>query len=182
MKNSFYLLICLAVLAISCSSESTSSDASIKKKGEEGPLVERYMKEMIANPQTQNEIDQNIIINKLIDNQWDFKRTASGIYYSIDPEGTGDYPKLNSRVKCHYKGTLMDGREFDSSYKRGKPLEFGLGQVIAGWQETIPMLKKGGKGTFLIPSGLAYRGDGYPGTIIGANAVLLFEIELVDFK
>ena len=75
----------------------------------------------------------------------------------------------------------MDGTQFDSSYDRGAPLEFKLGQVIKGWQEAIKLLKKGGKGTFLIPSHLAY-GERGAGSAIPPNAVLVFDIELVDFE
>jgi len=99
MKNSIYLFIGLLLFAISCSSDTTEGEAGIKKKVEESPLVERYMSEMVANPKTQNDIDRNLIINKLIDNGWDFQKTASGIYYSIDPVGVGEHPKYSSKVR-----------------------------------------------------------------------------------
>jgi len=75
----------------------------------------------------------------------------------------------------------LNGQKFDSSYDRGQPLEFGLNQVIPGWQQAIPLLQKGGKGTFYIPSGLAYGTRGAGGAI-PPNAVLIFEVELIDFK
>ena len=181
MKNTFSLLICFAILFSACSSDTSDGSTEIKKKVDETPLVQRYMTEMIANPKNQDDLDRNIIVNKLIDNLWEFKKTDSGIYYKIDPPGTGGHPNLNSNIKCHYKGTLLDGREFDSSFKRNKPLEFTLGQVIAGWQEAIPLLEKGGKGTFIVPSRLAYGQSFPPGTIITANSILMFEIELLDF-
>lgn len=108
-------------------------------------------------------------------------KTASGIYYTIEKEGMGEHPLPTGKVTTHYKGTLIDGTKFDSSYDRGQPLEFGLNQVIRGWQQAIPLLKKGGKGTFYIPSGLAYGPQG-AGGVIPPNAVLIFEIELIDFK
>jgi len=182
MKSTLSLVICFAILCSTCSSETANADTQIKKKVEETPLVQRYMMEMIANPKNQNDIDRNLIINKLIDNLWDFEKTASGIYYQIDPPGTGGHPNLNSKIKCHYKGTLLDGREFDSSYKRKRPLEFTLGQVIAGWQESIPLLEKGGKGTFIVPSRLAYGHNAPPRSIITPNSVLIFEVELLDFE
>ncbi|MEM1318684.1 MAG: FKBP-type peptidyl-prolyl cis-trans isomerase [Bacteroidota bacterium] len=146
------------------------------------PKLEKRLKEgLIENPTTQTEIDKNAIINYAIANEMDVQATESGIHYVITAEGTGDaHPTTSSRVKAHYTGKLLDGTKFDSSLDRGTPLEFGLGQVIKGWQEAIPLLKKGGKGTFLIPSELAYGKRG-AGKVIPPNSVLLFEIELLDF-
>jgi FKBP-type peptidyl-prolyl cis-trans isomerase len=83
-------------------------------------------------------------------------------------------------VKVHYRGTLIDGTEFDSSFKRGQPAEFGVGQVIRGWTEALQLMKKGAKYELTIPSELAY-GPRDSGTI-PANSVLKFEVELLDFK
>lgn len=179
MKNSLYLILGVVLLAAACTTDTAKN--KMIAKGEEGPLVERYMKEMIANPTAQDHIDRNLIVNLLIDSLWDFQRTASGIYYQIDPPGKGAHPDLNSEIRCHYRGTLLNGKEFDSSYKRRKPLEFTLGKVIAGWQEVIPMLKQGGKGTFIVPSKLAYGAMSHPGGVIKPNSVLIFEIELLSF-
>ena len=146
-----------------------------------GSSAQNLENDMIENPETQAEKDQNKIVKYAMENDMDVKRTESGIYYTIEKEGEGEHPTTSSKVTAHYKGYLLDGQVFDSSYKRGQPLEFGLGQVIPGWQEAIPMLKKGGKGTFIIPSGLAYGQRG-AGNAIPPNAVLVFEIELVDFQ
>jgi len=181
MKTSFYFLFTVLLFCGACTSDSTSAETNIKKKGDEDPLVQRYLKDMIANPTTQDEKDRNLIVNFLIDSLWDCKKTASGIYYQIEDYGTGEHPNLNSNMKCHYRGTLLNGQEFDSSYKRNSPLEFTLKQMIAAWQEAIPMLKKGGKGTFLVPSRLAY-GNRPMGPIIKPNSVLIFEVEVIDFE
>ena len=108
------------------------------------------------------------------------KNTNSGIYYFMEKEGTGEHPTASSRVKAHYHGELLNGTKFDSSYDRNQPLDFNLGQVVRGWGISIPLLKKGGKGKFIIPSDLAYgpRAQGK----IPANSVLVFDIELVDFQ
>jgi len=108
------------------------------------------------------------------------QRTESGIYYVMEKEGEGAHPTASSKVKAHYNGELLDGTKFDSSYDRNQPLEFNLGQVVRGWGISIPLLKKGGKGKFLIPSDLAYgpRATGK----IPANSVLMFDIELIDFQ
>lgn len=106
--------------------------------------------------------------------------TASGLQYKVINAGSGASPKATSTVKVHYRGTLIDGTEFDSSYKRGQPAEFGVSQVIRGWTEALQLMKKGAKYQLTIPSELAY-GARNSGTI-PANSVLNFEVELLDFK
>ncbi len=106
--------------------------------------------------------------------------TASGLQYKVISAGSGASPKATSTVKVHYRGTLIDGTEFDSSYKRGQPAEFGVSQVIRGWTEALQLMKKGAKYQLTIPSELAY-GARNSGTI-PANSVLNFEVELLDFK
>jgi FKBP-type peptidyl-prolyl cis-trans isomerase len=146
------------------------------------PKFVKTMKELkVENPEKQVDIDQNIILDYLIANEIEAQKTESGIWYVITAAGEGDKPNEKSKVKAHYTGTLMDSTKFDSSYDRGQPLDFALGQVIKGWQEAIKMLGKGGKGTFYIPSELAY-GERGAGASIPANAVLKFDIELVDFE
>jgi len=110
------------------------------------------------------------------------KRTDSGIYYTIEKEGAGVSPTVSNKVKVHYHGYLLDGTVFDSSVERGKPIEFGLGQVVKGWQEAIPLLKPGGSGTFYIPSGLCYGPNPRPGGKIKPNDILIFEVELFEVK
>ena len=108
-------------------------------------------------------------------------RTDSGLYFKINREGTGDHPKKGKNVSVHYRGMLLDGTVFDSSYQRNEPIIFplGLGQVIKGWDEGIALLKKGSVAKFLIPSELAYGSSG-AGGLIPPNASLIFEVELVD--
>lgn len=106
------------------------------------------------------------------------KTTKSGLQYKVVAEGKGDSPKDDSRVKVHYRGTLIDGTEFDSSYKRNEPAVFPVGGVIAGWTEALKMMKPGGKWELTIPSDLAYGSRGRPG--IPANSVLNFTVELVE--
>ncbi len=183
MKNTFNLFIFFVLFITACTSEQAKHvEDPVKQKGMEGPFVERYLKDMIANPTTRDEIERNIIVNYLIDNQLDYAKTDSGIYYKIDSPGAGGSPSLNSKITAHYRGFLLDGREFDSSYSRDTPLMFKLTQMIAGWQEVIPLLQKGGKGTFIIPSKLAYGMMPPRKTIIGKNEVLRFEIEVLTFR
>lgn len=142
---------------------------------------DKLKSQMVDSPTAQADIDKNLILQYAIDNNLDVKATPSGIYYTIETPGEGEAsPDNGSLVTAHYHGMLLDGKVFDSSIDRGEPLKFQLGGVIPGWQEAIPMLKKGGKGKFLIPSTLAYGPRG-AGGVIPPNAVLVFDIELVDF-
>lgn len=106
--------------------------------------------------------------------------TASGLQYKVITKGTGPMPKSDDTVKTHYRGTLIDGTEFDSSYKRGEPATFGVTQVIKGWTEALLMMPVGSKWQLFIPSDLAYGPGGRPG--IPPNAALLFDIELIAIE
>ena len=106
---------------------------------------------------------------------------ASGLQYEVVEMGEGEKPNLDSTVVVHYRGTLIDGTEFDSSYARGEPIEFKLNQVIQGWQEVLQLMPIGSKWKATIPSDLAY-GERGAGSTIGPNSTLLFDIELLDIK
>jgi len=110
------------------------------------------------------------------------EKTASGLYYQITKEGNGATPEKGAKVSVHYKGTLVDGTVFDSSYQRDQPIEFavGIGQVIPGWDEGIMLLSKGAGARLVIPSNLAYGSQG-AGGVIPPDATLIFDVELVDF-
>ncbi|HKH45943.1 MAG TPA: FKBP-type peptidyl-prolyl cis-trans isomerase [Thermoanaerobaculia bacterium] len=104
--------------------------------------------------------------------------TASGLQYQILKEGTGPNPKPTDQVTVHYKGTLLDGTVFDSSYDRNEPATFTVGQVIPGWVEALQLMKIGSKAKLFIPPALAY-GESGAGQGIGPNALLIFEVELL---
>jgi len=108
----------------------------------------------------------------------DVKTLESGLQYKVIEAGKGNKPKENDTVKVHYKGTLIDGTEFDSSYKRNKPAEFPVKAVIPGWTEALQLMKTGAKWKLFIPSELAYGERGRPS--IPPNSVLIFEVELLD--
>ena len=105
----------------------------------------------------------------------------SGLQYEVITEGTGPTPKATDMVTTHYRGTLIDGTEFDSSYKRGEPVTFSVGGVIKGWTEALQLMKVGSKWKLYIPSDLAY-GAQQRGQHITPNSTLLFEIELLAIK
>lgn len=104
--------------------------------------------------------------------------TASGLQYIVLTEGTGARPTAADTVRCHYEGSLINGKVFDSSYRRGEPAEFGLRQVIAGWTEGVQLMKEGAKYRFFIPYNLAY-GERGAGQDIPPYAALIFDVELI---
>lgn len=105
----------------------------------------------------------------------------SGLQYKIIKEGTGKTPKSTDTVVVNYRGTLINGREFDSSYKRGEPATFPVNAVIPGWTEALQLMKEGSVWQLFIPSKLAY-GERGAGNVIGPNEVLIFEVELISVK
>ncbi len=106
------------------------------------------------------------------------KTTASGLQYEVLEEGSGAMPAATDQVQVHYTGRLIDGTVFDSSVERGEPATFGVTQVIPGWVEALQMMKEGARWRLFIPSNLAYGPNG-AGGIIGPNATLIFDVELL---
>lgn len=105
--------------------------------------------------------------------------TESGLQYEVLEQGDGPSPSAEQTVQIHYRGTLIDGTEFDSSYERGEPAEFPVGQVIPGFSEALQLMNVGGKYRVVIPGNLAYGPQGTGGAI-GPNATLIFEVEMLD--
>jgi len=107
---------------------------------------------------------------------------SSGLQYKVLTDGKGKKPAATDTVEVHYRGTLINGEEFDSSYSRGVPATFPVNGVIKGWQEILTMMNQGSKWQVFIPSSLAYGERGAPGGKIGPNATLVFDIELIAIK
>lgn len=142
-------------------------------------IQEEVMKKQIAiSEENQKKADEFLKKNE---KKAGVKKTASGLQYRVIKEGTGIMPNANSKVKVHYKGTLTDGTEFDSSYKRNEPVEFDLKQpMIPGWIEGVQLMKVGSKYELVIPPSLGYGDRGQQK--IPGNSVLIFEVELLDVK
>lgn len=138
----------------------------------------QMQKQQAAGEKNQKAGDDFLAANKKKDG---VKETASGLQYKVITQGKGDNAKATDTVVVHYKGTLINGTEFDSSYKRNEPATFKVNQVIPGWQEAVQLMNPGSKYQLFIPSKLAYGPRGAGGSI-GPNETLIFDVELVEIK
>jgi FKBP-type peptidyl-prolyl cis-trans isomerase len=148
--------------------------AKSRKKATNIKLSSEDIKKSYANKKEANEFLAKNRLKKGV------VTTSSGLQYKILRSGSGAKPNANDRVECHYKGTLLDGTKFDSSYDRKRSSTFGLNRVIKGWQEGIPLMKVGAKFKFWIPGKLAYGNHPRKGGPIGPMSLLIFEVELVS--
>lgn len=171
----------LLLLLFSCGNPTPSpkDTVEVKKSENEDDLLFSMAGELIAHPRTQAEKDKNTIINYMMDEGIELKATASGLYYQMIEEGTGKNADWGDWVKVNYKGYTLDGKVFDSSYKKGKPIEFYVGNMIPGWNEGLQLMKPGGKAFFVVPSTLAYGEKGFP-KVIPPHTTLAFEVELLE--
>ena len=167
------------VLAASIQDALEGKEPKLKPEEAQKAMMDMRMKMMEDRKQ---QAEQNVEKGKkyLEDNKAKegVKVTESGLQYKVLKEGEGAQPKETDTVKVHYKGTLIDGTEFDSSYSRNEPAEFPVNRVIKGWIEGLQLMKVGSKYQFFIPSDLAYGPQGRPS--IPPNSVLVFEVELLD--
>ena len=139
---------------------------------------------MMADPEKKAEAEANLgTATEFLEKnktERDVKVTDSGLQYLVIKEGSGKLPGPTDTVEVHYKGTLLDGSEYDSSYKSGKPAQFPVNQVIKGWTEALQKMKVGAKWKLFVPPALAYGKMGRPS--IPANSLLVFEVELLNIK
>ena len=147
---------------------------------QEGVQKKQMEKSKVAGDANKKEGDAFLAANKAKDG---VKTTASGLQYKVIKEGTGASPKATDTVSVNYRGTLVSGKEFDSSLKGngGKPVSFPVNRVIPGWTEAFQLMKVGSKYQLFIPPNLAY-GDRGAGADIGPNATLVFDVELVGIE
>lgn len=148
--------------------------ATFQKEMTEKATAERKA----AGEKARKEGDDFLAANKAKDG---VKALPSGLQYKVLSEGNGAQPKPTDQVTVNYRGTLVDGTEFDSSYKRGEPVTIGVSEVIKGWSEALPLMKTGAKWQLFVPATLAY-GEHGAGREIPPHAALIFEVELVGVK
>lgn len=151
-------------------------------------LMQNYQQEIAANRQARQEEEAagnieegNEFLEENAQNE-DVQVTESGLQYKVIEEGSGEQPTAEDEVEVHYRGTLISGEEFDSSYERGEPASFPLGQVIPGWTEGVQLMREGATYEFFVPSELGYGNNPPPGSPIEPGSVLIFEVELLDVK
>ena len=150
---------------------------------DETALIMRLSGGLTADPENRRQQDQNTIINYAIDSLLDIRSTRSGLYYQILRPGDGKPLEWGDRIRAHYRGYFLGGQIFDSSYRRGEPMTFYIGNMIGGWNEGLQLINTGGMIRLLIPSHLAYgekglvtsRGD----TLVPPDKILAFEIEVL---
>lgn len=155
----------------------TSEQSAPPSEADLGSLYQYYH----ANPTTLEQKDENTLIEYAADKGLSPERTASGVFVILQKEGSGPRLKHGDPISTDYRGTFLDGKEFDSSYKRNSPLEFKIGQMIAGWNEALLSRRKGDEFMLLIPSHMAYGKRGFPGAV-PPDANLIFEIKILDDK
>lgn len=150
----------------------------IQQIAQQGEEIIRTKQQEMAQKAAQANIDAGVAYLEENAKKEGVTTTDSGLQYEIMEEGEGASPAAEDIVKVHYRGTLLDGTEFDSSYKRGEPAQFPLNQVIPGWTEGVQLMKEGAKYRFHIPSDLAY-GERATGSIT-PNSTLIFDVELLE--
>lgn len=160
--------------------ETPTSEVSVT----EDDLITRLSVDLIAEPKTQLEREKNIIINYAIDNLMDVQATNTGLYYEILEAGEGEHIEWGDYIRAHYKGYFMDGKVFDSTYKRERPMKFYVGNMIDGWNEGLEKIAPKGKIRLLVPSALAYAEKGLAtakgDTLVPAHSTLIFDIEVLE--
>jgi FKBP-type peptidyl-prolyl cis-trans isomerase len=157
----------------------TEQAQAVLKEVQEEINKEQQAKTQAAAAKNKFEGDAFLVANKSKDG---VVTLPSGLQYKILTDGTGPKPTASDSVVCNYRGTLIDGTEFDSSYKRGQPATFPVSGVIKGWTEALQLMPVGSKWQLLIPSDLAYGAPGQPRAGIGPDSTLIFEVELVSIQ
>lgn len=181
MKYKNILFILLAFIIISCGNKSKQEESNTSptesKQVTEAELGDLY-KYYHANPKTLKEKDENTLIEYAADHNITATRTTSGIFIQTHKEGAGEKIKWGDKISVDYKGYTLDGKEFDSSYGRGEPITFRVGNMNPGWNEALPYLARGSKATFLIPSHMGYGSKGFPG-YIDPDTNIAFDVEVL---
>jgi FKBP-type peptidyl-prolyl cis-trans isomerase FkpA len=179
MKLPIIFAIILTVSICSCVNDGKSpaegSTANLNKTiNKESKLYANYT----DNPTTQDQMDENALIDYSIEKGLDVKRTASGIYYAVEEQGKGEIMVSGQPFQAHYSGYFLDGKVFDSSYERGQPLAATVGAMNAAWNEALVTFPVGSKLKLLLPSRLGYGARGFPG-YVPPNTPLVFDMHIM---
>lgn len=178
------LLLAIGYFLVSCGSGETAGNTDAEPNWDiptisEMELVERFAPLMDSDPGDSVVRQRNSLIEFIIEKQWDMQYQEPGIFYHLLTPGSEDHPAWGDKVVVHYNGLLLDGSSFDSSYRRQKPLECYIGNVIDGWNVGLPLMGEGGHGVFLIPAHMAYGEEGF-GEYVNPGEHLLFQIALLE--
>lgn len=179
-KVSFLLCCFFMASCVDKSNSEKGTDSNVMKKPTSALATKLYAN-FHKDPQSQAQMDENDLIDYAVEKGLDVERTQSGMYYLVLKEGTGATLIHNQPFKAHYSGYFLDGKIFDSSHNRGKPLMHMVGGMIPGWNEALKTFKIGSKLQLLIPSHLAYGANGIPG-LIPPNTSLVFDLEILPMQ
>lgn len=191
-RLSFLFLLALALVNCSGGGRSENTEQAQELPPPDAPVVnedEAIMQlsaYLIGEPATLAEQQQNAIVNYAIDQIVPLQRTPSGLFYRILDPGNGQPLEWGDYVSAHYKGYLLDGKVVDSSYRKGRPMKFYIGNMIDGWNEGLQLVKEGGRIQLFVPSELGYKERGVPdgkdGYLIPPDTPLVFEVEVLSLE
>lgn len=178
-----YILALSFLIFLACKTDkqtpvSEESKKALPQKENMSEIATKLYAYYTANPTTQAQIDENALINYAVDNNLDVSRTASGLYYLLEEKGDGPLLTWGQPCQAHYNGYFLDGKIFDSSYNRNKPIVFSIGQMNKGWNEGLQLMNVGTKGKLLLPSHLGYGEKGFPG-YVPPNTPIIFDLEIL---
>lgn len=180
------IVIFLALGILSCTNKQSNNDSSSSAQQmpeANASLGENYVLQLYANyvqePKLQAHKDENIIIDYILGQDIAYQRSNSGLYYAILEIGEGNTYNHGEPCSAHYQGYFLDGRVFDSSIEKGKPLNFRVGQMVAGWNEALKLLTPGSQAKLILPSALAYGDRGFPG-YVPPNSVIAFDLQTLE--
>lgn len=180
-----YIFLILLVLCLSCKSESSNRTGHAPQ--EKKPVLLDSSTELYryfhSKPYSQMQKDENAIISYAGDRDLSLYRTKTGVYYRILKEGNGALirQRKSAKLSVHYEGRMLDDKVFDSSYKRDKPIQFRIGEMIRGWNETLVYFREGTQAEMFIPSHLAYGTEGLE-NYIPPNSALIFKLDIVSVE
>ena len=176
-----YVLLLALLNLISCKQESTTARTAPSPITSKSLSVNDLYADYYQEHSTPAQREQNAIIDYIAEQNIDVLKSPTGLYYRITKAGVGETFKRGDALKVHYRGYFLDGQEFDSSYSRGRPMGFKVGQMISGFNEVCYYLRPGSAATVIIPSRLGYGSEGMQ-DIVPPNSTLVFDIEIVEPK